>query len=452
MSSLKQISNTSYIEQDLEERILSSFPINELTFGKLLSLLEIRASCDIPTACVTLGTRSSLLINPDFVAAHCQTDESLTMLVLHELMHILLGHTRLFERVTRAQNIAFDAIINAQLSLQHPGPAYTALFRHSYRDDELPFALLRPPEGWGTSRPAWKLKNKALRVHKALYSWTSVSYFEIYDLLSNSKVCQGDVDDVPLLGNHKDGEGTPPPYVLDEIAEIVARWPMIDKLSGRDEGGSLSSDTISVIAPRSAAIRIIRQALKSLADVESNFQGSPVIEQVDVYSVVPFPTRQDRRANVLRLLEQEPLFYQSTASAFNTGYRNRVHVYLDVSGSMDLELPLIYGALVSLLDCIYPQVHLFSTTIEDIPLSDLKKGKVSSTGGTNISPVTEHMIKHKVNKAVFITDGLVGSVCGEHQLKLRKLGTRINTVLTHGGRDEFTRGLKGKVFKLPLLR
>ena len=245
MSSIKQISNTTPVEQDLEDRILSSFPVNELTFGKLLSLLEIRASSDIPTACVTLGSRSSLLVNPEFVAASCRTDESLVMLILHELMHILLGHTRLFERVTAKQNIAFDAIINAQLCLQHPEPAYTALFRHSYRDDDLPFALLRPPEGWGTPGVIWKLRNKALRIHKALYSETSVSYLEIYDLLSNSNVCIGEAGDVPLLGNHEEGEGTPPPHVLDEIAEIVARWPMIDTFSGRDEGGLLNRDTIA---------------------------------------------------------------------------------------------------------------------------------------------------------------------------------------------------------------
>lgn len=452
MSSIKQISNTTPVEQDLEDRILSSFPVNELTFGKLLSLLEIRASSDIPTACVTLGSRSSLLINPEFVAARCRTDESLIMLILHELMHILLGHTRLFERVTAKQNIAFDAIINAQLCLQHPELAYTALFRHSYRDDNLPFALLRPPEGWGTPEVIWKLRNKALRIHKALYSETSVSYLEIYDLLSNSNICIGEADDVPLLGNHKEGEGTPPPHVLDEIAEIVARWPMIDTFSGRDEGRLLNHDTITVISPRRAAMRLIRQALKSLANVESSFQGSPVIEQIDSCSVVPFPTRQDRRANVLRLLGTEPLFYQGTSTAISTGYRNRVHVYLDVSGSMDLELPFVYGALLPLLDHIHPRVHLFSTAIDDISLSDLKEGKVSSTGGTDISLVTGHMIEHKIDKAVFITDGLVGNVPAEHQLELRKLGTRVNTVLTYGGRGDFARSLNGKVFNLPLLK
>ena len=36
-------------------------------------------------------------------------DEHLFLLVMHELHHVLLGHTRLFPRASRAHNIAFDA-------------------------------------------------------------------------------------------------------------------------------------------------------------------------------------------------------------------------------------------------------------------------------------------------------------------------------------------------------
>jgi hypothetical protein len=36
-----------------------------------------------------------LLINPQFVEAHAATPERLLMLVMHELHHVLLGHTRL---------------------------------------------------------------------------------------------------------------------------------------------------------------------------------------------------------------------------------------------------------------------------------------------------------------------------------------------------------------------
>jgi predicted metal-dependent peptidase len=53
-----------------------------------------------------------LLRNPEFVALHAQTPEKLLMLVMHELHHILLGHTTLFPRMTAEQNFVFDAVIN----------------------------------------------------------------------------------------------------------------------------------------------------------------------------------------------------------------------------------------------------------------------------------------------------------------------------------------------------
>ncbi len=89
----------------LAARIVDAVPVTQLAFLKLLGLLEIRASREVATACVTLGARSRLLINPDFARAHCATDEALVMLVLHELFHVLLGHTRLHALMTPAAEL-----------------------------------------------------------------------------------------------------------------------------------------------------------------------------------------------------------------------------------------------------------------------------------------------------------------------------------------------------------
>ena len=48
--------------------------------------------------------------------------------VLHELYHVLLGHTRMYERPTLAANWAFDCIINAQLCRLYPDVEYTSFF------------------------------------------------------------------------------------------------------------------------------------------------------------------------------------------------------------------------------------------------------------------------------------------------------------------------------------
>ena len=136
-----------HFSRELTERIWNAFPVSQPAFAKLLGLLDIEVSDRVPTAAVSLGLNSRLLINPDFAARHCRSDEALVMLVLHELWHVVLGHTRLYERLTLAQNWAFDAVINAQICRLFRGAAHTRLFRELYAHDKLPWALLRPPEG-----------------------------------------------------------------------------------------------------------------------------------------------------------------------------------------------------------------------------------------------------------------------------------------------------------------
>ncbi len=65
----------------LEERIWNSFPVSQQAFIKFLELLDIEENSKIATACVSLGPRSKLLINPDFAERHCGTDDRLVMLV-----------------------------------------------------------------------------------------------------------------------------------------------------------------------------------------------------------------------------------------------------------------------------------------------------------------------------------------------------------------------------------
>ena len=191
-------------DRRLVERVLDAVPVNQPAFSKLLSLLDIRTSREIPTACVTLGGRSRLFLNPDFIEAHCRTDAALGMLVMHELLHVLLGHTRLFPHVTPAHNIAFDAIINAQLCLLFPDPGHTALFRELYPEEDLPWALLRPPAAWPGDQARWILPGEAGRLHRALYTESSVTTVELFVMLQRylDQAMPFDVALGRLLGNH----------------------------------------------------------------------------------------------------------------------------------------------------------------------------------------------------------------------------------------------------------
>lgn len=86
----------------------------------------------------------------------------------------------------------------------------------------------------------------------------------------------------------------------------------------------------------------------------------------------------------------------------------RVHVYLDVSGSIGELKGALYGAVLDCREFVHPSVHLFSTVVHDVSLADLRLGKCRTTGGTSIECVASHMARHRVRRAVLLTDGFVG--------------------------------------------
>jgi hypothetical protein len=133
----------------------------------------------------------------------------------------------------------------------------------------------------------------------------------------------------------------------------------------------------------------------------------------------------DRRTAVLRGLGSKPLLFENRVRSANRGRGGeRVHVYLDVSGSIgELKGPL-YGAVFDSREFVHPQVHLFSDAIHDISISQLRKGVCKTTHGTSIDCVAEHIQKKNVRRAVLITDGFVGRPNGVHHdtLAAVKLG------------------------------
>ena len=136
-------------EEKIIERILNVIPPRSFELMTFLSLFRVRFSNKTETACVTYGDSPELLLNQEFIGCHCKTDEHLFMLVMHELYHVILGHTRLFPRSTEVRNLVFDAVINALLCSLFPRPEFTSFFTEYYPPDKMPYTLLRP-KGRGT--------------------------------------------------------------------------------------------------------------------------------------------------------------------------------------------------------------------------------------------------------------------------------------------------------------
>src|SRR3546814_4048746 len=93
-----------------------------------------------------------------------------------------------------------------------------------------------------------------------------------------------------------------------------------------------------------------------------------------------------RRSMILRALGEDPLLHPGeVAWRRKAPSGERVHVYLDVSGSMDAVKGALYGAVLDCEMLVHPVVHLFSSRVADISLAELRRGVCKSTGGTDIA-------------------------------------------------------------------
>ena len=85
--------------------ILDLAAARPLALDAFLRVAAVEWNAGVSTACVECADRPRMLLNPQFVESMCGTRERLALLVLHELSHISLGHTRLYSRATVAHTL-----------------------------------------------------------------------------------------------------------------------------------------------------------------------------------------------------------------------------------------------------------------------------------------------------------------------------------------------------------
>ena len=235
------------------------------------------------------------------------------------------------------------------------------------------------------------------------------------------------------------------------MRNILAEWPMVERISGRDQGGAAQSSRVDAAQALREAAAILRRAILSIADLGAGHRGAVERRDEERDAMLPYALRLRRADFVRQALGVPSLLHPERLMAPGVVRRDQVHVYLDVSGSMDAALPALYATLSSLSGLLHPKVHLFSTRIDDIDLRQLARGVRVTTGGTDIAPVTRHAIKHRVRRALFVTDGWVGKVPDEHARELAERGARFAVVVTKGGETGFAEALRAKAWQLPHL-
>ena len=116
---------------------------NPFAIRAVLRILSVEFTNAVPTLSVTNEPRPRLLINLEFVAKHCKTEEHVKALLCHEFLHVLLRHTDEPGAPTPARHLAADAVINAIIHRQL-GEKYSDLMATYYRDAQGLMPLLRP--------------------------------------------------------------------------------------------------------------------------------------------------------------------------------------------------------------------------------------------------------------------------------------------------------------------
>jgi hypothetical protein len=430
----------------IAERILDCFPSGSYALSALLRLLDIVETDAIPTAAVECRVQPRLLVNPGFVATHAATSEKLLMLVMHELHHVLLGHTTLFPTVTPEQNFVFDAVINGLICRMFPHPPFLSFLTDFYSAESFPSCLLRPPPGWpeepriapGVHALPAGVRCRAAEIHLSLYSEGGATYDEVANLLPHLLV-DTNTQDVPLLGGHGESSATMgdleqrSPVLFDIVRDIVERWPQPpDPIRGRSLSELLKMTKVRA-TPTASARSVLRGLIRKIANLGASGDfRQPAFDTLTVPTPLPILSR---RTAVLQALGQSPLLFDGPIPwprQIHAG--ERVHVYLDVSGSMDTVKGALYGAILDCKSHVHRPIHLFSTKIADISLGELRQGVCKSTGGTSIACVASHMQSNRIRRALIVTDGWVGTPRGSHRETLSKvrlavafLGPTINT-------------------------
>jgi hypothetical protein len=460
MASVRKTTRTE--SSTITRRLIAAMPASRFEMETLCRLAGIEATHSVPTAAVECKRRPRLLINPEFVRKYCERDEHLFLLVMHELWHVLLAHTRMYPRMTTIQNIAFDAVINSGLMREFDGAEYRGFFDAINPPDKFPGCLLRPPEGWpyapkypdDVGPPGTKELLVRLYPPGNLAFYDPPMYEEVLSLLLKSGM-EWFGETPLLLGNH-DIEEMHDPLLKEIMKQVSEKWPAMPML-GRGSGGAVNrhNSTVSSVGEnvRRSFSQILRICVAPRPGRERRKKKVPVSSMGGTGVV---PNSRDRLAPArLRLGIPNTLWAQPTNVNARVPERpSKAYVYFDVSGSMYQILPYLLGLMIPYVANKHADVFQFSTRVADMSIKDLRSGHLTTTGGTNINCVMEHLLalKPKPDRVLLLTDGEVGAPTASYTRNFEEAGIKLYVVLPHDGNLNFAvEDLATLVVRLPQL-
>ena len=402
---------------------------NPFAVRAVLKVLQVEFTETVPTLAVTCETRPRLLVNLAFLKKHCRTDQHVKAVICHEFLHVLLRHTERIAGFSPAEHVAFDAVINAIIH-RELGDDYSEFMSRYYAKEKGVRRLLRPPTR--TERtPDFGSRSPLMRAWVSLYNGLLIAD-DIADLAKDVL----DVKTVPstgtvLIGGHDQTE------FVGELPEVLqeALDQALKSMNGCGIWRSPKERGVGANAYRAAipgvSEGVQRWRRETLEVLRRHLVPDPKAVRHDtrpLHFTVPVLSPGDRRATLRALWS--PLLPEALWSTEQRLRSGTAQVYLDVSGSMNAEMPLIIGLLARLGSFIHKPLWAFSNVVAK---AEIVNGRLlaDTTGGTSMACVLEHIAETRPAAAVVVTDGYIETLSPGLLAGVR--GTRLHVIVTRDG-------------------
>jgi len=377
---------------------------NPFAIRPFLKVARLRFTAEVPTLAVSREAAPELLVNLAFLEEHCRGDAEVKAVILHEFLHILLRHTEGRGPLSAAEHLAMDAVINALIH-RHVGPGASAMMSRYYQRAKGVERLLRAHRGAEVTAP----NTTMARAWIALYA----GYLVVDDIRELAETLLPRVRTFvfapgELLGNHEE-MGRPLPDALTQALNEAMRtmdgggiWraPKSRGLGIPSYENLVHGANDAVRAWESTTLKVLRKHLRPDA-------ASRATRLVPTHSVLPVLSPRDRRAFVQTLWSP---FLPASRWEFDVERPlGTAQVYLDVSGSMNAEMPLVIGLLNRLRRFIRMPFWAFST---EVAPARIENGALitRTTGGTSLACVLEHVARTQPESVVIVTDGYIETI------------------------------------------
>jgi hypothetical protein len=389
---------------------------NPMACRAVFSVCEIDFTDEVETLAVTLGSRSVLKVNLNFLNQHCKTESHVKAVLLHEFLHILLGHALKFEKMTTSLNIALDAVINAIIHRKF-GEEYSSLMSSYYGNEEGVISLLRPMEESTRLQTTISLLNgkpvEALaEIHAGLYNGSVLSE----DVFSIAEEIAKRGEGITMLNGKPTlwGGGGFESQEEWEVWKASEGGNHLRRHLGSFNGTGVFRDK-GIFKPQILSGRVRqseipatwkRETIPVLKKLLTRDCRSQVNEDIPRTFHEPILNGGDRRGCLKSIWS--PLIPDIEWRTMCRRPGGSVQVYLDVSGSMAPFLNALIGLLWGFYGYVKKPLWAFSTEVRE---ARIVEGRLSAktSGGTSLACVWEHLERTRPQKALIVTDGFVES-------------------------------------------